>query len=53
MPRYSDERKAAALKKLLPPDNRPVPDVAKEEGIIAGYYNADRLAAIAAAKAVK
>ena len=33
MPRYSDERKAAVLKKLLPPMNRSVPDVAKEEGI--------------------
>ena len=33
MPRYSDERKAAVLKKLLPPVNRSVPDVAKEEGI--------------------
>ena len=33
MPRYSDERKASALRKLLPPNNRPVPEVAKEEGI--------------------
>ena len=33
MPHYSAERKAAVLKKLLPPANRSVPDVAKEEGI--------------------
>ncbi len=33
MPSYSEERKAAVLKKLLPPLNRSVPDVAKEEGI--------------------
>ncbi len=33
MPRYSQERKAAILKKLLPPHNRSVPDVSKEEGI--------------------
>ena len=33
MPRYSEERKAAVLHKLLPPNNRSVPDVAREEGI--------------------
>ena len=40
MPRYSEERKAAVLKKLLPPYNRPIPDVAREEGISTGtLYN--------------
>lgn len=33
MPRYSKERKAAVLKKLLPPQNRSVVSVAEEEGI--------------------
>ena len=33
MPRFSEERKSAVLKKLLPPHNRSVPDVAREEGI--------------------
>lgn len=33
MTRYSDERKSSVLKKLLPPHNRSVPEVAKEEGI--------------------
>ena len=33
MPRYSEERKSSVLKKLLPPNNRSVPGVAKEEGI--------------------
>ena len=33
MPRYSEERKAAVLKKLLPPQNRTVVSVAAEEGI--------------------
>ena len=33
MPRYSEERKSAVLQKLLPPYNRSVADVAKEEGI--------------------
>ncbi|MEZ9761261.1 transposase, partial [Vibrio breoganii] len=33
MPRYSKERKEAVLKKLLPPNNLPVPQVAEEEGI--------------------
>jgi transposase-like protein len=33
VPRYSKERKAAVLKKLLPPHNRSVASVATEEGI--------------------
>lgn len=33
MTRYSEERKSAVLKKLLPPSNRSVADVAREEGI--------------------
>lgn len=33
MPRYSEERKSSVMRKLLPPNNRPVPEVAKEEGI--------------------
>jgi len=33
MPRYSEERKVSVLKNLLPPNNRPVPEVAREEGI--------------------
>ena len=33
MPRYSEERKAAVMSKLLPPENRTVAEVAKEEGI--------------------
>ncbi|MGO0306188.1 transposase [Endozoicomonas acroporae] len=33
MPSYSKERKAAVVKKLLPPHNPSVPDVAREEGI--------------------
>ncbi|WP_444927107.1 transposase [Microbulbifer sp. TRSA002] len=33
MPRYLIERKASVLKKLLPPDNRSIPEVAREEGI--------------------
>jgi transposase-like protein len=33
MPRYSEERKAAVLKKLLPPQNRSVVQAAAEEGI--------------------
>jgi transposase-like protein len=37
---YSSERKNAVLAKLLPPYNRSVPDVAKEEGISEGtLYN--------------
>lgn len=33
MPHYSQERKEAILKKLLPPYSRSISDVAKEEGI--------------------
>jgi len=33
MPRYSEERKAAVLNKLLPPQNRSVLSVSAEEGI--------------------
>ena len=33
MKRYSDERRESVLKKLLPPHNRSVREVAKEEGI--------------------
>jgi len=33
MPRYSEERKAAVLKKLLPPQNCSVVSVAAEEGL--------------------
>ena len=33
VPRYSEERKAAVLKKLLPPESRRVPLVSEEEGI--------------------
>ena len=40
MPHYSEERKASVLKKLLPPHNRPVAEVAQEEGISdATLYN--------------
>ena len=40
MPRYSDERKAAVLKKLLPPHNQSVAEVAQREGICeATLYN--------------
>jgi len=38
--KYSDERREAILKKLLPPHNRTVEEVAKEEGISAAtLYN--------------
>jgi transposase-like protein len=33
MPRYSEERKAAVLNELLPPQNRSVLSVSAEEGI--------------------
>lgn len=33
MTRISEERKAAILKKLLPPHNRPVSELAKSEGV--------------------
>lgn len=40
MPHYPEERKAAVLGKLLPPHNRPVPEIAKAEGISeATLYN--------------
>lgn len=40
MPRYSEERKAAILKRLLPPENLSVPLVAGQEGISeATLYN--------------
>ena len=40
MPRYSLERKESVLKKLLPPENQSVPDVAQAEGISLGtLYN--------------
>src|SRR5690554_5338341 len=38
--KYSDERREAILKKLLPPHNRTVAEVAQEEGISAAtLYN--------------
>ena len=33
VPRYSEERKVAVLKKLLPPQNASVTSVSEEEGI--------------------
>lgn len=33
MPAYSQERKASIMEKLLPPHNRPVPEIATLEGI--------------------
>jgi len=40
MPRYSHERKIAVLKKLLPPHNQSVTEVAQSEGISeATLYN--------------
>ena len=40
MPSYSEERKAAILKKLLPPHNKTVPEVAAEERVSeATLYN--------------
>lgn len=40
MPRYSEQRKAVVLKKLLPPHNQSVAEVAREEGISeAALYN--------------
>ncbi len=39
MIRYSEERKRAVLAKLMPPNNRSVEDVAREEGIsVASLY---------------
>ena len=40
MPRYSEERKTAVLKKMLPPHNQPITEVAQDEGISeATLYN--------------
>mgnify|MGYP001818455745 CR=1 FL=1 len=40
MPRYSDERKEAVLRKMLPPHNRTLAELAAEEGISeATLYN--------------
>ncbi len=40
MPRYTDERKATVLGKLLPPHNKAIPDIAAAEGISeATLYN--------------
>jgi len=40
VPRYSDQRKATILKKLLPPHNQTVAEVAREEGVSeATLYN--------------
>lgn len=40
MTRYADERKEAVLKKMLPPHNRPISALAREEGISeATLYN--------------
>ena len=40
MPRYSEERKEAVLRKMLPPHNRPLAELAAEEGISEGtLYN--------------
>ena len=36
MARYSRERKEAVLKKMLPPHNRPIPEISQEEGISQG-----------------
>ncbi|MBI5780962.1 MAG: transposase, partial [Rhodocyclales bacterium] len=33
--KYAEERREAILRKLLPPENRPVAEVAAEEGISA------------------
>jgi transposase len=30
---YPKERKEEVLKKMLPPHNKPIPEIAKEEGI--------------------
>ncbi|MCU7879298.1 MAG: helix-turn-helix domain-containing protein [Candidatus Thiodiazotropha sp. (ex Lucinoma aequizonata)] len=37
---YPKERKEAVLKKMLPPNNKTIPEIAKEEGICEGtLYN--------------
>ncbi len=33
MTRYSEERKQAVIEKMMPPQNRPIPELAKETGI--------------------
>jgi hypothetical protein len=48
MARYSLERREAVLKKLLPPHNRSVPEVSREEGILAGARRACAAAALRA-----
>jgi len=46
VPRYSDERKEAVLRKMLPPHNRLLGELAAEEGISeATLYNWRRAAA--------
>ena len=45
MPKYSDERKEALLRKMLPPHNGPLGELAAEEGNSeATLYNWCRLA---------
>jgi transposase len=40
MPRYSEERKAAVIEKMMPPHNTSIPELAKETGICdATLYN--------------
>jgi hypothetical protein len=37
---YPRERKEAVLKKMLPPQSKTIPEIAKEEGIVVGtLYN--------------
>ncbi|MDZ7826840.1 MAG: hypothetical protein U5R48_13520 [Gammaproteobacteria bacterium] len=36
MSRYSEERRAAVVAKLLPPHNRTIASLAQEEGVSAG-----------------
>ncbi|MCU7888673.1 MAG: transposase, partial [Candidatus Thiodiazotropha sp. (ex Lucinoma aequizonata)] len=37
---YPKERKEAVVKKMLPPNNKTIPEIAKEEGICEGtLYN--------------
>jgi len=36
--RYSPERKEAVLRKMLPPHNRSIPELAEEEGISEGRH---------------
>lgn len=43
--RYTKERKEAVLKKMLPPNNRPIREIAQEEGIARGTLYAWRKAA--------